>query len=334
MLERRGLAAGLLSLSAILFLCVEWVWRISLPSLLWLALVALAALALVALPHRAKASMPQQSGEDSAAQSPRDPSAAQVAWNGEERRRSQLILAAASHELRTPINAVVGFAELLRDAERNNAGRKTREDYAAIILENARVLQARLNEVLDANRLEAGTMQLSEQNCDLAEIIEVVTRDHHAVATERGANIIARIAGGIACRGDGNRLRQALSCIVDNAVKFSPADGIVNINMLRGANGQLVISITDAGIGMTADDIDRVFHPFRQLDEGAARHHAGLGLGLFIARGILHLHGGDVTISSSAEAGTDVRLVLPANRIDWRAAQQSDSDVVVAKRVA
>ena len=195
-------------------------------------------------------------------------------------------------------------------------------------------LKVRKHEVLDANRLESGVLQLAEQDCDLAEIIEIVTRARHDAAGERGVTIIARVAEGLLCRGDSNRLRQALSCVVDNAIKFSPTDGIININMLRGPKGQLVMSVTDAGKGISAEDMGRLFNPFRQLDEGAARHHGGLGLGLFIARGILRLHGGDVTLTSSPEKGTEVWLVLPAGRINWKTLQPPHDEATTAKRVA
>lgn len=321
------LAAALILLPGLLLACLEWAYGMRLPSLIWLGLVGLAALA-----HASNANRVSPNVQDVEIPAPA-PQSGEHGWNGEERRRSQLVLAAASHELRTPINAIVGFSELLRDAERNNTGRKAREDYATTILDNATLLQQRLNDVLDANRIESGALQLSDQTCDLAEIVEVVTRARHDAAGERGVTIIARVAEGLTCRGDGNRLRQALSCIVDNAIKYSPADGIININMLRGPEGRLVISVTDAGHGLTSDEISKLFTPFKQIDEGAARHHGGLGLGLYIARGILRLHGGDVTLRSSPEKGTEVWLILPASRIDWKtlqpAAQEADT-----KRVA
>lgn len=329
MLERHVLAAGLLLLSAILIFALEWSYNLKLPSSVWLVLVGIAAAALVGTANRSATPaniVPADVEQETNANAP--------AWTGEERRRSQLILSAASHELRTPINAIVGFAELLRDAERNNTGRKAREEYAQTILDNAKLLQHLFNDVLDANRLETGALQLSEQDCDLAEIIEVVTRARHDAAGERGVTIIARVAEGLQCRCDGNRLRQALACVVDNAIKFSPADGIININMLRGPKGQLVISVTDAGKGVSTEDLNRIFNPFRQLDEGAARHYGGLGLGLFIARGILRLHGGDVTLTSSPEKGTEVWLTLPAARINWQTLQQPSNEVTTAKRVA
>jgi signal transduction histidine kinase len=173
-------------------------------------------------------------------------------------------------------------------------------------------------------------MVLSEQPCDAAEIIEAVCRDCQARAVTRGITLVARIADGITCRADIHRLRQALAGIVDNAIAFSPGDGIVNVNMLRGTDGGLAISVTDAGPGIADAEAARAFEPFRQVKEGAARPHEGLGLGLYIARGILRLHGGDVSISSSAESGTDVRIHLPAARVQWTSSAAETETVTVA----
>ncbi len=332
---RHVLAAGLLLLTSLLLASLEWFHAVIMPSWVWLSLITLAALALAANSNRVKATETASSVPQLPLQPDASLAQSEVTWPAIERRRAQLIFTAASHELRTPINAIVGFSELLRDAERNNTGRKQREGYAGTILDNAKHLQQCLNDVLDANRIETGALHISDQPCDMAEIIEVVSRERHAAAGERGVSIIARVADGISCSGDGNRLRQALACIVDNAIKFSPEDGIVNVNMLRGTKGQLVVTVTDAGPGLSPGERAQLFNPFQQLDEGAARHHAGLGLGLFIARGIFRLHGGDVTFASSAKSGTEVRLTLPAGRVNWHAAGDvSREHHAASKRVA
>jgi signal transduction histidine kinase len=318
---RHAFAATLLLLTGLLFLATSWFNSVALPGWLWFVLVLIAAAALAARPEGA-VSAPQDENQFS-----HQPAAAQTESGTPS---PQIILAATTHELRTPLNAIVGFSELLRDSERTGASKKQREDFACAILENAHHLQQRLNDVLDANRLTSGAMKISSQPFDFAEIIEVVSRERHAAAEARGVTVLARIADGISCSGDGFRLRQALAAIVDNAIAFSPSDGIININMLRGSGGQLVVSVTDAGPGISPANVERAFEPFRQVDEGAARHHAGIGLGLFIARGIMRLHGGDVTLTSSPESGTDVRLVLPASRVDWAAARQKPALVAVA----
>lgn len=312
------LAAALLFLTALLFVTTAWFHAVQLPDWLWLALVALASLALAAKP-------PSTAPASGAAEAPQRLTAATRPVPP-----PQVVLAAATHELRTPLNAIIGFSELLHDSEKTGLQPRQRLEFAATILDNARHLQQRLNDILDANRIASGALTLSDFPCDLAEIIEVVARERQPAATAKGVSIVARIAGGIGCNADAQRMRQALGCVVDNAIAFSPPDGIVNINMLRGCAGELVVSVTDAGPGITRDDVERAFEPFRQLDEGAARHHAGLGLGLYIARGILRLHDGEVTLASSAEAGTDVRLKLPAARVNWQAAREYSPTVAAA----
>ncbi len=300
---RQLFAAALLLLTGLVFTAAGRFNRVDVPDLLWLALIIFAALAVAAQPAPLART--------------RTPAAEPVRESAGETSASQVIFAAASHELRTPLNAIVGFSELLRDAETSGTGGRQREEFAGAIVSNARQLQQRLNDVLDANRLSSKSLNLAEQACDLAEIIEVVCRDRYDAAAARGVTIVARIADGIACHGDANRLRQAIACVIDNAIAFSPGDGIINVNMLRGEGGGLVVTVTDAGPGISPEDSARAFEPFRQLDEGAARHHAGLGLGLYIARGILRLHGGDVTLESSPAAGTEVRLFIPAARVNW-----------------
>jgi signal transduction histidine kinase len=226
-----------------------------------------------------------------------------------------VVLSAVSHEIRTPINAIVGFAELLRDGDKNAAGTRQREDYAQLVLANARQLQQVVNDILDANRLEAGELVLSEQDCDFGEIVEVVARQCSTEAQEQGISIIAHVAHGLLLHADSNRLKKAVYCLLQNAIKFSPTDGMVNINMLRGPKGELVLSITDAGAGLKADDIEHAFQPFRQLDEGPARHHNGLGLGLYISRQIARLHGGELLLIPQVGVGTEARFILPASRV-------------------
>lgn len=313
------LAALLLFLTGTLFATVSWFHAVTLPDWLWLALVAMASLALAARPPAAAAVTETAEGHEvrPAAVVPVPP--------------AQVILAATTHELRTPLNAIIGFSELLRDAEKTGTTRRQREEFATTILENAHHLKRRLDDMLDANRIACGALKVAGDPVDLAEIIEVVSRDRHDAAAARNVSIIARIAGGITCMGDANRLRQALACVVDNAIAFSPPDGIVNINMLRGASGELVVTVTDAGSGVTREDVEQAFEPFRQLDEGAARHHAGLGLGLYIARGILRLHDGDVTLSTAPGSGTEVRLTFPAARVNWQAAREYSPGVAAAQ---
>ena len=308
---RQWLAATLLLMSGLVFAAVAWTLNTHLPDWMWLSLVAVASLALAAhaseeQARAAKTSLPEVKDETPAAAAPVP-------------QQAQVILAAAAHEFRTPLTAIIGFAELLADPESKEPSKAERIEFATTIRDNAQQLQQRLNDVVDANRLAQNAMTLSEQPCDIAEIIEAVCREQQGRATQKGVTIVARIAGGITCTADLRRMRQAIACVIDNAIAFSPADGVINVNMLRGAAGGLVVSITDGGPGLPPEEIARAFEPFRQIEEGLNRPHNGLGLGLYLARGILRLHGGEVKLVSLAGAGTEARLILPAERVNWKA---------------
>lgn len=304
---RQWFAASLLLLAGLVFAAVAWTLNINLPNWMWLSLVAVASLALAA-----------QATEDAKPAAVVTPEPKQEAAEPlPAPQQAQVILAAASHELRTPLTAIIGFAELLSDPESKEPSKEERMEFAGTIRDNAQQLQQRLNDVLDANRIASNAMTLSEQPCDVAEIIEVVCRERQARATVKGITIVARIAGGISCTCDMRRMRQAITCVIDNAIAFSPGDGIINVNMLRSNGGGLVVSITDAGPGLSPDEAARAFEPFRQVEEGLNRPHNGLGLGLYLARGILRLHGGEVKLVSLAGAGTEARLILPATRVSW-----------------
>lgn len=226
-------------------------------------------------------------------------------------------LAVISHELRTPINAIVGFSEVLLDSQSDNISGSNRKAYLDTILESAKQLQALINNILDATRVERGVMHLTDQDIDAAELIEVAIKICRNQATESDISMIARVQEDVNLSGDLTRLKQVLVNLLTNAIKFSPPKTVVNIDMNRGADSQLIISIRDAGIGISTEDEERIFEPFVQLDEGSTRRFGGVGLGLSIARRIARLHGGDVTIRGSEGIGTEARLIIPAARLRW-----------------
>jgi signal transduction histidine kinase len=128
---------------------------------------------------------------------------------------------------------------------------------------------------------------------------------------------VARVVDGIEVKGDVTRLKQVLINLIANAAKFSKAGEFVNVALRRTAEGGLAIAVRDSGIGIKPDDIQRIFEPFVQADDGMSRRFGGVGLGLSIARKIARLHNGDVTIESQASSGTTASLLLPAERVTW-----------------
>ena len=237
-------------------------------------------------------------------------------------------LAVVSHELRTPINSIVGFSELLAQERENNLTPETRKEFANTIMENARQLQTLIGDMLDATRIERGVLDLNEQQADAAHIVEIAIKlsDDHVRAA--GVSLVAKVVDGVGITGDVTRLKQVVMNLLANAIKFSPPQGVINVEMLRGQGGALVIAIKDAGIGIAPHDMNRVFDPFVQVESGLARRYGGVGLGLPIARRIARLHEGDVTLESTPGAGTTARLVLPPARVVWPKAQSETTRFV------
>ena len=232
-------------------------------------------------------------------------------------------LAVISHELRTPINAIVGFSEVLGASSGDNLAPARRHEYLNTIQESAKHLQSLINDILDATRMERGAFQIDEQDNDVAELIEAalkICRDH---ATASSISLIGHVVDGVLVKGDLTRLKQVILNLLTNAIKFSPEGGVVHVGMDRGLQGALVISIRDAGIGISDADAERVFEPFVQGDGGSNRRFNGLGLGLAISRKIARLHGGDVTLQGQPGVGSEARLILPAARVIWPARKKS-----------
>jgi signal transduction histidine kinase len=239
-------------------------------------------------------------------------------------------LAIISHELRTPINAIVGFSEVLSAGQSENLPMAARREYLGTILESAKHLQGLINDVLDATRMERGAIVLDEQFNDAAELIEVAVKILRDQALKSNVSLVAHVMDDVQVMSDMTRLKQVILNLITNAIKFSPAGGIVNIDMQRGGKGELIISVRDAGIGISKEDAERVFEPFVQVENGMTRRFGGIGLGLAIARRVARIHGGDLTLDGEMGVGTEARFMLPASRINWPKAKKTTVAQVVA----
>ncbi len=232
-------------------------------------------------------------------------------------------LSIVGHEIRTPLNAIVGFSELLMSPQGEVMAVKAKRDFLQTILESAHQLQSLINDVLDTTRIEKGTLRLNEQEVDVAEVAEIAAKQCRDQAEKAGVTVVLRLFENVRITGDQARLRQIITNLLSNAVKFSPSGSVVNAEFSRGQANEFIFDVKDAGIGIKAEDVDRVFEPFVQADEGLTRRFGGLGLGLALARKIARLHGGDISLSSAPGAGTVARLTLPPSRVIWPAARQT-----------
>jgi PAS domain S-box-containing protein len=234
-------------------------------------------------------------------------------------------LSVVSHEIRTPINSIVGFSELLASDNEAHAPAERRREYLTNVVSSARQLQTLVGDVLDATRLEKGGVMLKEQEVDAADIVEGAVSRISAEVEKQDISLMVRISDGVTLTGDGERLKQIVGNLLDNAVKFSSQGGIVHVDFQKGRGAEFVLSIRDAGIGMSPAEIARAFDPYTQADQSASRRFGGLGLGLSIARKLAILHSGDLVLRSSPGTGTEARLILPPSRVRWPETRDSGS---------
>ncbi|MGE0004711.1 MAG: ATP-binding protein [Parvibaculaceae bacterium] len=226
-------------------------------------------------------------------------------------------LAITSHELKTPLNAIVGFSEMLVAQREGPLGSPVYAEYASTILQSSSHLRNVIADILDVTRIERGALSLVEQDMDAAEILEISYMMCREQAKMAGIPLSIDLDRSAEIVGDITRIRQVLINLVTNAIKFSHAESPVHLAIERTADGGLAFLIEDHGIGIDAGDIERIFEPFEQGDTGAARRHGGIGLGLAIARRLARLHGGDVTLTSTPGHGTTARFALPPERVKW-----------------
>ena len=227
-------------------------------------------------------------------------------------------LANMSHELRTPLNAIIGFSEMMQNEVFGALGNPKYVEYMGDIHSSARHLLEIINEVLDMSKIEAGRVDLDEQPVDMVEAIESVMRMMASRAFSGGVVLNSNVDKDMpALHADPRLLRQVLINLVSNAVKFSRRGGTIDINSHLNADGEMTIIVKDTGIGIPKSKISRALEPFGQIYDSAhaAKENQGTGLGLPLAKAMIELHGGLLTLESDSGKGTTVTLTFPARRV-------------------
>lgn len=218
-------------------------------------------------------------------------------------------LATVSHELRNPLNAIIGWVNLLQSGSLDANGSKRALDT---IERNVQLQVSLIDEILDLSRLARGRVHLTQRTIDLVPLIESALDVIRPAAEAKKLQVLWDYAGPPVCvNGDSERLQQVLSNLVSNAVKFTPEGGRVQVRLECGAReGTLTVSDTGRGIG--AEFLPFVFDMFRQADSSSTREHGGLGLGLAIARKLVELHGGRIGAASEGVGrGATFWVTLP-----------------------
>jgi PAS domain S-box-containing protein len=226
-------------------------------------------------------------------------------------------LANMSHELRTPLNAIIGFSELMKNQTFGPVGNAKYEEYLEDIHFSARHLLEIINDVLDMSKIEAGKVDLIESEVDLADVLTSVMRILNDRAEAALVTLDFRVADDVPhLRADQRLLRQILINLVANSIKFSQPGQSVKVDAFMLPDHHLRISVVDEGAGIPADKIRHVLEPFGQInDPSKYSSMQGTGLGLPLAKAMVELHGGKLTLESDTGRGTTVLLDLPVERM-------------------
>ncbi len=217
-----------------------------------------------------------------------------------------------SHELRTPLNAIIGFSSLMMTGKLQPT--KTQE-YASDINTGGRRLLVILNDILDMARIDAGAVTLEEEDIEIGRIAEEAVTALEEEMPAHGKAIRIQDAGRhIRVRCDKSRLRQVVTHLLSNAVKFTKADGKIDVAFEFSGDGACIV-VRDNGSGIPPEKIAFVLEPFGQAENAYARSHGGIGLGLPIVKSLVELHGGVLTLSSDPGVGTTARVQLPSSRV-------------------
>jgi signal transduction histidine kinase len=223
-------------------------------------------------------------------------------------------LATMSHELRSPLNVIIGFSELLTKGARGPREEQQR-DYVGRILSSGVQLLHLVNDILDISRYDSGQLFLNEDITDPREAVVSCLHDAALEAEKAGVRLTSSVQERLPqLRADSKRIRQVLSNLLSNAIRFTPQGGDVKISMFL-KDGALMLSVADTGIGMGAHEIPKALERFGQIDSELSRRYGGAGLGLPLSQHLMELHGGSLHIESEPGAGTVVTASLPESRL-------------------
>jgi len=232
-------------------------------------------------------------------------------------------LANMSHELRTPLNAIIGFSEILSGEHLGPLKNARYLEYSNDIHSSGMHLLSIINDVLDMSKIEAGKLDIHEEEIAVGQLLAGSVRMVRERARKQQVAVVFDTHNpDQVIYADERAMKQCLLNLLSNAVKFSKVGGRVTVEAGIDAENRSILTITDEGIGMTEDELERALQPFGQAHSSTTRTYGGTGLGLPITQGLVEAHGGVLTIVSTPGKGTCVSITLPAERTRTMAVSQ------------
>ena len=228
-------------------------------------------------------------------------------------KKNRALSANASHELSTPLNALIGFTEILQDqifgALNNRQAR-----YVQHILQSAKHLQQLVNDILDLSKIDPGTLELEKETVDLVSVLNEMAEIVMELAVDKQIELAVDVEQDVPrIFADRAKLNQVIYSLLSNGIRFTPDGGRVTVGAAVGDHRDCIcIWVADTGIGLKPDDRDRIFGSFEQVDSSYTRIHSGIGLGLSLSRRLVEMHGGRIRVESEGEMkGSRFSFELP-----------------------
>lgn len=216
------------------------------------------------------------------------------------------------HELRTPLNSIIGFSDLLLEGAFGSLNTR-QSKYVSNILISGKSLLEIINNLLDMSRLEAGERTLYYENVDVVSLIGEVRTSLLSFASNKKISIEVKIDASLEnIRVDRIKLRQILYNLMNNAIKLTPEKGMINVSAIK-KEGMIEVKISDNGIGLSKEDCERISMSFTQADLFTTKRYGGAGLGPYVAKNFIDLHGGKIWVESNVEKGSTFIFTLPVN---------------------
>ncbi len=224
-------------------------------------------------------------------------------------------LAHMSHELRTPLNCVIGFSQILMEEMFGPLGGDNYRGYAKDINIAGNHLLSLISDILDISKIEAGELELTDERVDVGGMMVSCMKMMRERADAGGIIISIEFAHDLPdVLADELRVKQIILNLLSNAIKFTPARGRVTAGASIADDGGVVLRVSDTGVGIPPDEIERVLSPFEQVRDHHMLSHEGTGLGLFLSKALAEMHGGRLVLKSDQGEGTEVAVYLPPER--------------------